>query len=185
MYVGHLAVALGAARARRQVPLLCLLLASQGADWLQLIITPFEGYRQAQLHTHSIPAIAAGALLSGVAWGAASRDWRSALLVASVYLTHLPLDLVTGAKLWWPGRPAWGACLYEQPELDFVFESLMAVAGWLIYRTQLGARRASRLVWAMLAILIACQAAVDTVELARRLRAPKIREACMDALAGN
>jgi membrane-bound metal-dependent hydrolase YbcI (DUF457 family) len=185
VYVGHLAVALGASRVRRQVPLVLLLAASQGADWLQLAITPFEGYRQAQLHTHSIPAIVAGAILVAIAWTVAARDWRGALLLAALYLVHLPLDFVTGAKLWWPGRPAWGACLYEYPVLDFVFESLMVVAGWLIYRAQLGARRSSRLAWAMLLALLACQGAVDAVELVRRIRDPKIREACMDELAGN
>jgi membrane-bound metal-dependent hydrolase YbcI (DUF457 family) len=185
VYVGHLAVALGAKRVRREVPLLVLLLASQGPDWIQLATTPIEGYREAQLHTHSIPAILAGALLVAIAWGVASRDWKGALLVSVVYATHLPLDFVTGAKLWWPGRPAWGACLYEQPELDFVFESLMVVAGWLVYRTVLGARRSARLAWLMLAMLITCQAAVDTVELVRRMRAPAIREKCRDELAGN
>ena len=160
MYVGHLAVALAAVRVRRSVPLWVLLLASQWPDWVQLALEGLGAY-SAQLYSHSLPAILAGALLFSLLFLRQTGDFRSVLLVAAVYLSHPLLDLVTGQKAWWPGGPLLGANLYDLPVVDFALEATIAVAGWLVYRSTFTPHgKRSRLLAVML-VLIACQALLD------------------------
>ncbi len=160
MYVGHLAVALAAVRARQTAPLWVLLLASQWPDWVQLTLQALGAYN-AQLYSHSLPAILAGALLFTLLFLRQTGDQRSAWLVAAVYLTHPLLDLVTGEKPWWPGGPLLGANLYDRPAFDFALEATLAGAGWLIYKTTFASLPRRQRLIAVLFVLIACQALLD------------------------
>lgn len=108
------------------MPLWALLIASQGADYVQWVLGLFEEYSRAQLHSHSLPSVAAGATLLALAYGVRSSDWAGARLIAALYASHMLLDLVTGVKVLWPGTPKIGACLYERPGLDFALESGVA-----------------------------------------------------------
>ena len=169
MYVGHLAVALAAVRIRRDTPLWVLFMASQWPDWVQLSLEAYGAYN-AQLYSHSLPAILAGALLFTLIFLRQTGDRRSAWIVAAVYLTHPLLDLVTGAKPWWPGGPMLGANLYDRPLLDFALEATIAVAAWLIYRSTFAPRQRRPRLLGVLLILIACQGVLDAGHLLRLAR---------------
>jgi hypothetical protein len=168
VYVGHLAVALAAAGTKRRVPLWLLLLAAQAPDWIQLLFS-FVDADAAPLYSHSIPAVVCGALAAGLAWFVVSGNPSGASLVVAVYLTHPLLDLVTGDKVWWPGRPPLGAGLYNHPAVDFVIETGIAIAGWWIYRSVKSTRMGARGLL-VLATLLICQATLDIGQEVRLLR---------------
>lgn len=163
MYIGHVAMALGAVRIRREAPLWVLLLASHWPDWLQLALGAYGAYN-AQLYSHSLPAIAAGALLFTLVFLRQSGDARNAVLVAAVYLTHPLLDLVTGEKPLWPGGDPVGANWYDHPAKDFILELAIIVVAWNIYRTTFGPRRRDARLVVMLLALVGCQAMLDVAQ---------------------
>ncbi len=170
MYVGHIAVALAATRARRTVPLWVLLLASQWPDWVQLFLSALGAYN-AQLYSHSLPAIAGGATLFALIYLRQSHNVRGTWLVWGVYVSHSLLDLITGLKPLWPGGRPIGANLYDRPGLDFTLETLVAIIGWLIYRRQFDAHPRRGYLVFILVTLVACQALADLgqqVQLMRR-----------------
>lgn len=160
MYVGHLAVALAAVRARRDAPLWVLLLASQWPDWVQLALERLGAYN-AQLYSHSLPAVLAGAVLFALIFLRQTNDRKTAWIVAAVYLTHPLLDLITGEKVWWPGGPMLGANLYDRPALDFALEATIALAGWFLYRSTFDPRARRPRLLAVILLLVACQATLD------------------------
>jgi len=49
-------------------------------------------------------------------------------------VAHALADYVTGLKPTWPGGPMIGMRLYSYPWIDFVVETLVIGAGWLLYR---------------------------------------------------
>lgn len=170
MYTGHLGVALASVRLRRGIPLWLLLVASQGPDWVQLVLDALGVAAPHEYSSHSIIAVGLGSALLGAGYGLAVKDWRGGAIVAGVYLTHPLLDLATDSKLWWAGGPLVGGCAYNHPVQDLLIEAAVGLAGWLVYRSTLGARRNSWQVWAILAALLGLQAALDagqTVRLAR------------------
>lgn len=165
MYAGHLGVALAASRARPAVPLIVLMLASQGPDWLDAIgMTLGAGYDQTERWSHTIPLVLLGAALFGVLawirWGGA----RSAAVVALTYLAHLPADLLTGQKLLLPNGPRVGLDLYNHPAVDLALECAVVLLGWALYRQTLPARRrAGALAWSIPAALVLLQLGADLV----------------------
>ena len=114
------------------------------------------------LYSHTVPAAAIIAVVIGaVAYFFTDRR-ATGLLCVLMTLVHLPLDYVTGYKLFWPGGELMGLYLYEQPLADFVLESLLAVVGWSLVRRQSGtARWASG--WLALGALLALQGTLDIV----------------------
>jgi hypothetical protein len=160
---GHLGVA-AAARSRWPVaPLLWLLPVAIAPDLLDVgyalsgVCSPYG------LYSHTIPAAALlGAVLGGVAF-LASGSRAAGLLTAALVLAHLPLDLVTGLKLYWPGGPLLGLHLYERPLLDFLIETPVLVGGWwLLRRSGRGPRWAT--MGAAVLGLVALQGAFDLLE---------------------
>jgi len=181
VYSGHLAVALAATRARPRVPLWLLLIASQAPDWLELLLKAAGRDNVNEVWSHSIPVVAVGAILFATYYLITERNWSGALVLVGVALSHSALDLVTGAKALWPGQGAVGACLYDRPIVDLVIEVALSVAGWAIYRTTLGRRRSSAAAWAVLITLVGSQTLLDAAQQVRLMRAPEIRQHCIDA----
>jgi hypothetical protein len=184
VFAGHLAVALAGVKARPRVPLWLLLLASQAPDVLQLLLGALGHGDANEARSHSIPVVLVGAIiLAGyqVLSARDARDWAGGALVMAVALSHPLLDLVTGVKALWPGAAPIGACLYDRPAVDLIIESAISIAGWLVYRTTLGARRTSNGVWLVLATLLASQLALDGAQEVRLLRTPDLRMRCFDA----
>jgi|GEM_PF-2096504 len=152
-----------------------LLLASQWPDWVQLALQALDAWN-ADLYSHSIPAIIGGSLLFTLIFLRHTGDMRSSVLVAAVYLTHPLLDLITGKKPLWPGGPPIGENWYDHPAKDFLLEALLLCAAWMVYRSVLDRRRSASLLWGMLAALLACQALLDAGQQLRLLHRARNQE---------
>ena len=159
MYAGHLGVALAAKGVRREEPLATLVLASVATD-LIASGTGLAGVSLPRvLNPHSIPGTAVLCLLFGLITLALTRSSRRGLSVGSVVLLHTLADYVTSSLPTWPGGPRVGLFLYRYPIVDLVLECAVILAGWWLYRRGLAARvRNSWATWAMLVMLIVCQA---------------------------
>lgn len=134
MITGHLGVA-AAARARWPVvPLLWLLPAAIAPDLLDVAYAVAGFCSPYGLYSHTIPAAAlTAAVLGGIAF-LATGSRAAGLLVAGVVLAHLPLDFITGRKIYWPGGPLLGLQLYDRPLLDFLAETPIVLGGWWLLR---------------------------------------------------
>jgi hypothetical protein len=112
------------------------------------------------LYTHAFPAIVVLALLaSGLAWAIWHRR-ATALLVGALVCTHALFDLTTGFKPFWLGGPAIGLGLYRFQLLDFVVESTLVIAGWVMLRRSKEAPRLA-ITYTALFIMLTLQAAFD------------------------
>ena len=134
MITGHLGLAAAARGRWPVVPLPLLLLAALAPDLLDVgyavagICSPYG------LYSHTIPIVVlTAAVLGGITFLAAGSR-AAGLLVAGIVLAHLPLDFVTGRKIYWPGGPLLGLQLYEYPLLDFLVEVPVALGGWWLLR---------------------------------------------------
>jgi hypothetical protein len=160
--VGHLGPA-GAVRARwRTTALPWLLVAALAPDLLDASLAAAGVCNPYGLYSHTVPAVL---LLAAVLGGAAFLMESRATAVACVALVflHLPLDYLTGNKLYWPGGAMYGLRLYQRPFADFVLEVPIIVTGWWLLR-----RSASPPRWAVsrvaLLALVAAQATVDLMD---------------------
>jgi membrane-bound metal-dependent hydrolase YbcI (DUF457 family) len=166
VYIGHVGAALAAKRVRRSIGLLALLLATYAPDWVDAGLCFVGGYSPHEMLSHSIPAVLLFALIGFVAYGAATRDWTGALVIAAVILSHLFLDWITGYKPSWPGGPVIGLMLYDHPTADFVAEGAVIFAGALLYKQTLPPRKTSWVdVSIMLGALLAMQLTIDVAHL--------------------
>ena len=161
MITGHLGIAAAVRSGWRDTSLLWLLAASVAPDLLDVayalvgICSPFG------LYSHTVPAVALLAIAVGGAAFVATGSRSTALGAGALVLLHLPADMITGFKYFWPGRPLMGLNLYQRPALDFVLELVIALGGfWMLWR------RAGMPRWATLAAaaaaLVLVQAVFDT-----------------------
>ena len=127
MYIGHVGAALGAKRVRRSIGLVVLLVATYTPDWVDAGLCLAGLNNPVGMLSHSIPAIALFTILGFAAYAIATRDWRAALVVAAVILSHMFLDWITGYKPTWPGGPMIGLQLYDHPIADFVAEGVVTM----------------------------------------------------------
>ena len=161
MITGHLGVAAAVRSGWRDTSLLWLLPASVAPDLLDIayalvgICSPFG------LYSHTVPAVALLALAVAGAAYAVTGSRQTGMAAGALVLLHIPADLVTGYKYFWPGGPLMGLDLYRRPVLDFVLETLVALGGWWLLRRDTKAPR-----WATVAVaagvLVVMQAAFDT-----------------------
>ncbi len=165
MLTGHVAIAMGAHGLRSSIPLWLLVLASQLPDWADAAFCT-AGVRSAVpgAYSHGFVPIGVLAATAGIAWFVKSRSAAGSLIVAAVVITHALGDFVTGMKPTWPGGPMIGFQLYSKPMLDFLFESAVIAAGWLIYRRSFPSeRRHSRYVLLLILTLLLIQGAADII----------------------
>lgn len=134
MITGHLGVA-AAVRSRWPVlSLLWLVPVAIAPDILDFVYVALGICSPYGLYSHTVPAAAlTGAVLGGIAF-LATGSRAAGLVTAALVLAHLPLDLVTGHKIFWPGGPLLGLDLYRRPLLDFLIELPLALAGWWLLR---------------------------------------------------
>jgi hypothetical protein len=160
VYAGHAAIALVLSRREPRVPIVPLVLAAFGPDWLDLLLTvPVERHDLA-VYTHSLPAVLIGAALAATLYAATRRGGARILLLA--WLLHWPADLFTGRKPVLFSQPLIGLDLYKLPAVDFALESLLVALGCVMYARRFPARAELRRVIVILgAALVALQAAVD------------------------
>lgn len=157
MYGGHIGIALAGKGYRSTIPLWLLLLATQLPDWTDAAVCAVGISSQpSEMLSHSLPAIAVLAAVLSLLYVAAVRDLGGASLLALVVVSHAVTDYVTGLKPTWPGGPAIGLQLYQQPALDFAAEGAVILIGWAIYRRSLpaGRRRSSAVLLILVALLL-------------------------------
>jgi hypothetical protein len=166
MYIGHVGAALGAKRVRTSIGLLVLLIATYTPDWVDTGLCLAGAYNPEGMLSHSIPAIALFAALGFAAYATATRDWKGALVVAAVIVSHMLLDWITGYKPTWPGGPMIGLRFYDHPIADFIAEATVIVIGAMLYARTLPPRKRPWIdVSVMLGALLFLQLAVDVARM--------------------
>jgi membrane-bound metal-dependent hydrolase YbcI (DUF457 family) len=167
MYIGHVGAALGAKRVRRSIGLVVLLVATYTPDWVDAGLCLAGLNNPVGMLSHSIPAIALFTVLGFAAYATGTRDWRAALVVAAVILSHMFLDWITGYKPTWPGGPMIGLHLYDHPIADFIAEGVVIVIGVLFYARTLPPRKRPWIdVSVMLGALLLLQLTLDIARMA-------------------
>lgn len=172
MLVGHVGAALGARRFAPSVAFAALVFASYLPDWVDAALCVTGKYQNAQMLSHSIPAVLILAVLAG-ATQLGRADRAATVAVFAVVISHVLLDYITGIKPTWPGGPFIGMQLYSRPLLDLAVESVVIVAGWLVYKRTVPAVSGRwNLSTLMLAVLLVMQAGADAL----RLLSPSINK---------
>ena len=151
MFVGHLAVALGAKRASPRTPLAALIAAAFALDliWPIFLFLGLERVRIAPGHTAFTPLAfehypwthsLSMAIVWGVVLGRASvfvlKRSVAGLIIGAVIVSHWLLDYVTHAPdlPLWPGGPLVGLGLWNSVPGTFVVEGALfagAIAAYL------------------------------------------------------
>jgi hypothetical protein len=157
---GHLGIAGAVQAGRRDSSLFWLLGASMAPDIVDALFFVAGACNPNGLYSHTLPAAALVAAVTGVIAYAVTKQRATGALCALLVLAHLPPDFVTGHKLFWPGGEIVGLRLYDHPIADFALESALVATGWWLLRTRGGAPR-----WAttraVLALLLVTQIAVE------------------------
>ena len=154
MFVGHLAVSLGAKVVEPKAPLSALVAASFGLDllWPLLLLAGVETVSVAPGNTAFTPLAFESypwshSLLMAVVWGVlgwvlayrATRSQRASLLVGAVVVSHWVLDFVTHRpdRPLWPGGPKLGLGLWNSVPATILLEGGLFLVAIVIYvRTQ-------------------------------------------------
>jgi hypothetical protein len=157
---GHLGVAAALRSRWRGVPLLWLLAASVAPDVLDVGMAIAGICNPYGLYSHTVPAVVLLAATLGGAAFLVTDSRETALVTAAVILLHLPPDLVTGHKIFWPGGDFHGLALHWHPRLDFLVEVPVALGGWWLLRRTPGAPRWATS-WLAAAALVIVQGAFD------------------------
>jgi hypothetical protein len=157
---GHLGIAAAVRSRWPAASLLWLLPASIAPDLLDVVLALLGVCNPYGLYSHSVPAAALLAVVLGGAAFLGTGSRTTGLAVAALVLLHLPADMITGNKIFWPGGPLIGLDLYSHPVLDFVLEALIALGGWWLLRRAAAVPR-----WAAVGVaacaLVLVQAAFD------------------------
>lgn len=159
MFVGHLAVALGAKRAAPRVPLAALVAGAFGLDllWPILLLLGIETVRIDPGNTAFTPlafdsypwshSLALATVWGALAGGLAFSAWKSAsgaVIVATVVASHWVLDYLTHRPdlPLWPGSQKFGLGLWNSIPGTIVVEGLLFVLAIEVYRRACRARDA-------------------------------------------
>ena len=162
MIVGHLGIAGAAHAVRRDSSLIWLLGAALVPDIVDALFVVAGSCNPHGLYSHTVPAAALIAIVTGAVAYAATGRRVTGVLAAALVLAHLPLDYVTGHKLFWPGGEFAGLRLYEYPTADFAVESLLALGGWWVVRRRTRTPRWAT-GWLALAALLVLQGTLDVL----------------------
>jgi len=160
--VGHLGVAGAAYSVRRDSSLFWLLGASLAPDLVDALFVVAGSCNPHGLYSHTVPAAALIAVVTGAVAYAVTGRRVTGVLAAALVMAHLPLDYVTGQKLFWPGGEFAGLRLYHYPAADFAVESLLAAGGWWVVRSRTRTPRWAT-GWLALAALLVLQGTLDVL----------------------
>lgn len=151
MFVGHLAVALGAGKLEPQVPLGATVAAAFGLDllWPILLLLGIESVRvspgdtaftnlafDAYPWSHSLLMVVGWSALGGLVGRRMFGSWRAGAVIGGLVLSHWVLDFVTHRPdlPLWPGGPLVGLGLWNSiPGTILVEASLLTGGLWLYH----------------------------------------------------
>ena len=160
MITGHLGIAAAVRSGWRGTSLVWLLVASVAPDILDVVMAAGRICSPYGLYSHTVPA---AALMAAVLGGAAllvTGSRATAIASALLVMLHLPPDMITGYKIFWPGGPMIGLDLYERPLLDFLVEAPVLLGGWWLLRRSGSAPRWATSAVTVIALLVV-QGAID------------------------
>lgn len=161
MYAGHAAVALALKAREPRVPIVPLVLASYGPDWLETVLGLFRGRSEMALYTHFIPGVIAGAAVAAGLYALVFRR-PGAVMIFSAWLLHWPADFFTAHKGLLAPHDRIGLDLYNLPAADFALESLVILACCALYaRAFVGTPQGRRWLAGMAIALMALQGLLD------------------------
>ena len=171
MFVGHLAVALGAKKVDPDVPLGAAVAAAFGLDliWPVLLLLGLETVRvnpgdtaftglafDAYPWSHSLLTVAAWSGLAAFIARSVLGSWRSGAVLGGLVLSHWVLDLVTHRPdlPLWPGGPLMGLGLWNSIPGTILVESGLLAGGLWIYlgATSSKDRTGTGALWALVAL---------------------------------
>jgi membrane-bound metal-dependent hydrolase YbcI (DUF457 family) len=150
MFIGHYALGLAAKRAAPRTSLGTLFIAPTLADLLWPILL-LLGVEHAHIeprsnpfltlwlddypYSHSLFALIVWGTLCGYLYRARTGDKRAAVVIALLVVSHWVLDFVTHRPdmPFYPGSPEVGLGLWSSPAATVIVESLMLLAGIVIY----------------------------------------------------
>lgn len=173
MFLGHFGLALAAKRVIPRASLGTTVMAAQWADGIWPVFV-LIGIEHAEIRpgvtvvtpldfvsypfSHSLAADVGWAVLFAVAYGTLRKDWRTALWLGVLVLSHWVLDVIAHRPDMptWPGGPRLGAGLWNSLPGTLVAEFALFGAGLWLYLRATRARdgRGSVLPWAFAATLI-------------------------------
>ena len=161
MYVGHVAVALALKSRDPRIPIVPLILACYGPDWLEIFLGLWHGRPAMALYTHYLPGLLAGALAAAALYVIFIRRPGGWLILAG-WLLHWPADFFTAHKGLISPTDRIGLDLYNLPAADFALEAVVTLACCFLYaRTFAHSRAQRRWAVAMAAGLLVLQAMLD------------------------
>jgi hypothetical protein len=157
MFLGHFGVALAAKRVAPGPSLGTAVMAAQWADgvWPLFVllglehveirpgitaVTPFDFVSYP--YTHSLFADLGWAAMFAVVYGTLRKDWRGAIWLAALVMSHWILDVIAHRPDMptWPGGPKLGAGLWNSVPATLIVEFLLFGAGVWIYSRATAAR---------------------------------------------
>ncbi|HET7188633.1 MAG TPA: hypothetical protein VFI52_10775, partial [Gemmatimonadaceae bacterium] len=124
MYAGHAAVALALKTRDPRVPMVPLVLACYGPDWLETVLGLWHGRNEMSLYTHYLPGLLAGALGAAALYAIVFRRPGGWTILAG-WLLHWPADFFTAHKGLLSPTDRIGLDLYNLPLADCLLESLV------------------------------------------------------------
>ena len=103
-------------------------------------VTPFDFVSYP--YTHSLVADLGWAALFAVVYGTLRKDWRGAIWLAALVMSHWILDVIAHRPDMptWPGGPKLGAGLWNSVPATMIVEFLLFGAGVWIYSRSTAAR---------------------------------------------
>ena len=152
MFVGHLAVALGAKRVEPKVPLGATVAAAFALDlvWPIMLLAGIEVVRinpgdtaftnlafDSYPWTHSLAMVVGWAVLGAMVGRGLFGSWRAAGMIGVLVLSHWVLDWVTHRPdlPLWPGGPMSGLGLWNSIPGTIIVEAGLLAGGLWLYRS--------------------------------------------------
>jgi len=159
MYMGHYAIALGARRYLRPLPMAWLLFASIEPD-LHDVLGSLVPPLSIGPDTHTLPGACAAAIAIAAVTALIFRRAGLALGAGLLVLSHIAADYLTSRLPLWRHGPVVGLHLYAMPWVDFLLEAGTIAIGLALYASSPDLRRPARGGVAVIAVvMLAFQAA--------------------------
>ena len=169
MFVGHLAVALGAKRTEPRVPLGAAVAAAFGLDliWPILLLTGAESVRihmgdtaftnlefESYPWSHSLLTAVGWSVVAAIIAHRALKSWRVGLILGVLVLSHWILDFVSHRPdlPLWPQGPVAGLGLWNSIPATIIVEGgMLAIGLWLYLGASQARDKTGR--WAMVGLV--------------------------------
>jgi len=153
MYMGHYAIALGARRWLRPLPMAWLLFASIEPDLHDVLGSMIPGLGIGP-DTHTLPGACVAAIAIAVITALAFHRAGLALGAGLLVLSHIAADYLTSRLPLWRHGPMVGLHLYATPWADFLLEAGTIAIGLTMYASSPDLRRPVRGGVAVIAVVM-------------------------------